>query len=143
MAKYARLNSAGLVMETCDGDPTTRFVESIASQFVEVDDNAATGDTVTDGTLVKYVAPEVTPPPAPTQPRLAPRSEVLDAMTRAQRVAIKNLRATDDEVDDFMAQMEAKGSLDLANAEDIALLDRLVTDSVLTAEVVTAIKALR
>ena len=60
MAKYARLNSAGLVMETCDGDPTTRFVESIASQFVEVDDNAATGDTVTDGTLVKYVAPEVT-----------------------------------------------------------------------------------
>ena len=63
MAKYARLNSAGLVMETCDGDPTTRFVESIASQFVEVDDNAATGDTVTDGTLVKYVAPEVTPPP--------------------------------------------------------------------------------
>ena len=64
-------------------------------------------------------------------------------MTRAQRVAIKNLRATDDEVDDFMAQMEAKGSLDLDNAEDIALLDRLVTDSVLTAEVVTAIKALR
>ena len=77
MTKYARLNSAGLIMETCDGDPTTRFVASIASQFVEVDDNAATGDTITNGSLVKYVAPEVTPPPTPTQPRLAPRSRYL------------------------------------------------------------------
>ena len=70
MAKYARLNSAGLIMETHDGDPTTRFVESIASQFVEVDDNAATGDTYYRWHVGEVPAPEVTPPPAPTQPRL-------------------------------------------------------------------------
>ena len=143
MAKYARLNSAGLVMETCDGDPSTRFVKSLADQFVEAPDATAPGDTITDGKAVKPVVEEVTPPPAPVQPRVAPKAEVLDAMTRAQRVAIKKLRATDDEVDDFMAQLDSKLHLDLANAEDMSLLDRLVTDSVLTAEVVTAIKALR
>lgn len=143
MAKHARLNATGFVLETCDGDPSTLFCKQLADQFVEVPADAVTGDTITDGKAVKPVIEKIDPPPVVKQPRMAPRAEVLDAMTRAQRVAIKGLRATDEEVDDFMAQLEAKGALDLDNTEDITLLDKLVTDKVLSSEVVAVIKALR
>ena len=143
MAKYARLNAAGLVMETCDSDPSKLFFKTLADQFNEVPDDAVAGDTITDGKAVKPVVEKLPEPTPPKQPRIAPKADVLDALTRSQRVAVKKLRATDDEVDDFMAQLDNKQALDLDNAEDIALLDRLVTDKVLTSEVVAAIKALR
>ena len=143
MAKYARLNASGLVMETCDGDPATRFYKTLADQFVEVPDDAEPGDTVADGKTTKRVEVKIDPPETVKQPRVAPRAEVMNAMTRSQRVALKKLRATDDEVDDFMEQLDSSMLLNLDDAEDMALLDKLVTDSVLTAEVVAAIKALR
>jgi hypothetical protein len=143
MKLYARLSESGLVLETSELDPVTSFHPDIAQEFVEVPAEAATGDSIVNGKVVKAVAPDPLPVPVATETRHVPRTEFLGALTRAERLALTEFATNDAETADFLAMMEVAGHFDLNNQEDIDLLDRLEAADVLTQGSVAAIKQLR
>lgn len=145
MANFGRLSAAGLILETHEAidadDLATHFVASIASDFVSIPDNAAVGDTYSDGTLTpRPVQPEPEPVPVVVN-RLAPAAEFWSALTRAERIALR--ASTDANVVDFRNQLEVNGHVDLADSDEQALFTQLVTDSVLSQASVDAVNALR
>ena len=129
MAIYGRIGADGKVLETCDGDPTTRFHPDIAGQFVSVPDNAAPGDTFENDTLTKYVAPT----PAPVDPMDADPclglAQFNQKLTRSERIAIKELRSTNASLDDLMTMIGTVG-LHLSDADDKSLLRGLIPDTI-------------
>lgn len=141
MAIYGRVNAQGLIMETCDGDPSTRFHPDLAGEFIELADNAAVGDTWVDGALAKKTVSAPEPEAEVAEERRAPYVEVMNALTRTERIAVK--ASTDAEVQDLLSQIELNGYLDLENTEDQAVLSGLVADSVISQASLDAINALR
>lgn len=141
MAIYGRVNAQGLIMETCDEDPSTRFHPDLAGEFIELADNATVGDTWSDGTLTKKTVSAPEPEAEVAEERRAPYVEVMNALTRTERIAVK--ASTDVEVQDLLSQIELNGYLDLENTEDQAVLSGLVTDSVISQASLDAINALR
>ena len=128
MAIYGRIGADGKVLETCDGDPTTRFHPDIAEQFVSVPDNAVAGDTFENDTLTKYVPPVVEAvDPMDADPTIS-LPEFNTRLTRSERIAIKELRSTNASLDDLMTMVESVG-LHLSDAEDKSLLRGLIPDT--------------
>ena len=126
MTKYARLSAANLVLEVCEGSPEGKFHPDIASQFVEVPDDAASGDTITNGAAVKPAAPEPGPEPEREDVRIA-RETFLACLTRAERIALKTLGTTDDEVEDLLSVMADTNHVNIDDPENTTLFAALVT----------------
>lgn len=143
MTLYARLTEEGLVLETCEHNPATCFHPDIASEFTEIPAGAEPGDSVVDGKVVKAEIPEPLPAPEPVEPRLVPRIDFFNALTRAERIAISDAAANDAELKDFLVQLEINGHFDLRDADDNALLDRLQEQGVLSEATVATVKALK
>jgi len=143
MTLYARLTEDGLVLETCEHEPTGCFHPDIAKEFQTVPEGAEPGDSIVSGKIVKAVTPDPPPAQVPTEQRLVPRNEFLNALTRVERIAINDVANDDAELKDFLNQLEINGHFDLEQGEDIALLDRLEAQGVLSEASVTAIKALK
>lgn len=141
MTVYGRVNAQGLIMETCAGDPSTLFHEDIASQFIELADNAEPGDTWSNDALTKKVIPEPEEEPEVVEERFAPYVEVMNTLTRSERIAVK--ASTDADVKDLLSQIELNGYLDLDDSDDQAVLTDLVSDSVISQASLDAINALR
>lgn len=143
MTLYARLSETGLVLETCEHEPAGCFHPDLAKEFTKVPAGAEAGDSIIDGKVVKPVKPEPLPVPEPVVLRLVTRSEFLAALSRTERIAISDVSADDAELKDFMAQLELNGHFDLEDADEIALLDRLQAQGILSEATVNAVKALK
>ena len=143
MTMYARLSEQGLVLEVCQHEPKGCFHPDIAKEFTKVPTGAEPGDSVVDGKVVKQVTPEIAPPAPPEERRWAPRVDVMNTLTRAERVALTELAVDDIELKDFLAQLEINNHLDLSNLDDISLLERLRDQGVLSESSLAAIKAIR
>jgi len=144
MTLYARLTAEGLVLETCDLDPSQCFHPDIAQEFQEVPAGAEAGDTITDGEVIKPVAPpEPELPAEPIEKRLVPRADFMGALTRAERIALTTEAESNAELRDFLELLQINGNFDLSNAEDVDLLDQLQAQGVLSEASVAAIKTLR
>jgi hypothetical protein len=141
MATFARLSSAGIVLEITKGNPADNFHPDLASSFVEVPDGSASGDTVVDGVLSKQVIPEVEEPEEAVEERKVPTAEFLSTLSRSERIAVK--ASTDAEVVDLLEQMNSNGFIDLDNTEDQSVLTSLVSDSVISQASLDKINALR
>lgn len=143
MTLYARLSDTGLVLETCEHEPSECFHPDIAKEFSEVPAGAEAGDSIVDGKVVKAVIPDPLPTPEPKESRLVPRSDFLNALTRTERIAISDVAADDAELKDFLTQLEVNGHFDLRDADDVALLDRLQAQGILSEATVEKVKALK
>lgn len=143
MTLYARLTEDGLVLETCEHDPNECFHPDIAKEFQVIPQGAEPGDSVISGKIVKAVVRDPLPVQSPLEQRLVPRNDFLNALTRVERIAINDVANDDAELKDFLALLEINGHFDLEQGEDIALLDRLQAEGVLSEASVTAIKALK
>jgi hypothetical protein len=144
MTLYARLSESGLVLETCCcNDPAACFHPDIAKEFKKVPEGAEPGDSIENGKVVKPTPPEPLPAPAPVETRNVSRMEFLNTLTRTERIALTDLSADDAELQDFLTQLEINGHFDLLDQDDIALLDRLEAQGVLSEATVTAVKALK
>ena len=146
MAKFARLSSDSLVIETHECESlevlATHFYPTIAEQFVAVPDDAEPGDTITDGAAVKPApSPEPEAPPVPD--KIVTRQEFLACFTRAQRVAMKALRATNDDVDDMYDGLESTNHINIDDAENVALFASLLSGGTIDQAAVDKIDALR
>lgn len=131
MSKHGRLTPEGLVLEVCSHDPAECFVAALAEQFVEIPEDAEPGDTIVNGVAVKPEPPAEPEPPAPVD-RMVLRQTIMDSMTRAERLALKALAATDAEVEDMLEVMASTNHLNIDDPENKELLTRLVSDSVLS-----------
>lgn len=143
MTLYARLSADGLVLETCEHEPAKCFHPDLAKEFTKIPAQAEVGDSIVDGKVVKPVIPDPLPTPQPIESRLVPRNDFMNTLTRVERIAIADVAADDAELRDFLKQLEANGHFDLRDADDIALLERLQTQGVLSEVTVTAVKALK
>ena len=79
--------------------------------------------------------------PEVVEERFAPYVEVMNTLTRSERIAVKAL--TDADVKDLLSQIELNGYLDLDDSDDQAVLTGLVSDSVISQASLDAINALR
>lgn len=143
MTMYARLSDSGLVLETCEHDPAKCFHPDLAREFQKIPAGAEPGDSIVGGKVVKAEIPDSPPAPQPLESRLVPRNDFLNALTRSERIAISELAADDAELKDFLTQLEINGHFDLRDADDIALLDRLQAQGVLSEATVETVKALK
>ncbi len=141
MATFARLSSAGLVLEVSSSDPAECFHPDLASSFIEVPEGSASGDTVVDGVLTKQVIPEAEVPEEAPVERKVPTADFLSSLSRSERIAVK--ASTDAEVVDLLEQMNANGFIDLDDSDDQLVLTSLVSDSVISQASLDTINALR
>ena len=141
MTNFARLNSAGLVLEITKGTPAEIFHPDLASSFVEVPEGSASGDTVVDGVLTQQVIPEVEEPEEAVEERKVPVAEFLGTLSRSERIAVK--ASSDADVIDLLEQMNANGFIDLDDSDDQLVLTALVSDSVIAQASLDKINALR
>lgn len=143
MALYARLSEQGLVLEVCEHEPAKCFHPDIAIEFQEIPVGAEPGDSIVGDKIIKAEIPDPPPAPQPLESRLVPRSDFMNALTRGERIALSELAADDAELKDFLTQLEINGHFDLRDADDIALLDRLQAQGVLSEATVETVKALK
>lgn len=141
MATFARLSSAGVVLETTKTDPAVTFHPDIASFFVEVPEGAASGDTVVGTVLTKKVLPAVEEPEEAVEERKVSPAAFLSTLSRSERIAVKG--STDAEVIDLLEQMNANGFIDLDDNDDQSVLTSLVSDAVISQASLDKINALR
>ncbi|HAX05205.1 MAG TPA: hypothetical protein DCX77_05955 [Acidimicrobiaceae bacterium] len=130
MAKYGRVTKEKLVLEVCELDPAKCFHPDIAKEFVSVPDDAEAGDTIKSGKAVKPEAPKEAPKP-PAEDKLLVKEQFDACLTRAQRIALKKLGESDDEVKDLLEQMTTSNHINIDDQENKDLLARLVTDKVI------------
>ena len=130
MAKYGRLTKDKLVLEVCKLDPAKSFHSDIAKEFVSVPEDAEPGDTIKSGKAVKPEAPKEAPKP-PAQDKIIVKQEFDASLTRAQRIALKKLGESDDEVKDLLEGLATSNHLNIDDQENKDLLARLVTDKVI------------
>ena len=146
MAKFVRLTSDNVVIETHECESLTElakhFYPTIAEQFVAAPDDAEAGDTITDGVAVKPPAPEPAPAP-PAEDKIVTREQFLACFTRAQRVAMKALRSTNDDVDDMYDGLESTNHINIDDAENVALFASLLSGGTIDQAAVDKIDALR
>jgi hypothetical protein len=101
--KYARIiNSTAVDVAT---DPATQFHPSLAAEFVEVPDEVERGWTVNESGVWSAPAPAPEPEPQPERPSVSP-IEFRLLFTSPERVMLKQLRATDLILDDFLSIAE-------------------------------------
>ena len=102
MTNYARIiNDVAVDVST---DPTNQFHPDIAAQFEPVPDEVQAGWIRKDGQW-SAPAPAPEPEPAPVYPKVSP-VEFKMLFTSAERIAIKEARATDPVVDDYFDIVE-------------------------------------
>ena len=142
MATYARLDSAGLVMETCASDPSKLFHPDIAKDFVSVPDETVTGGTVSGGKFTAYVAP--TPPAIPAKAyEFVSKPRFLETLPSAERIAFYAAKDSDTAVSDFLLMLDSRNVVDVKSTENIAAFDAFVTSKYWSASTATAVKALK
>lgn len=141
MANFARLDDSGVVIETAASDPAELFFEELAAQFISVPETVKPG-WKKDGKNWAEPEPVALPePPAAPKPPLA-KASFLDALTRAERLALRGARSSDPIVDDFLLMMDETGIADITSSDGEQALAHFVSEGYLTAERVEAIKGL-
>lgn len=102
---YGRIKN-GVVLDTAT-DPNTQFHPILAAEFVEIPDDVRAGWTF-DGT--DYAPPVVADPepkePESAEPVLISPVDFKFLFTLAERLKIKELRATDLALDDFYSMLD-------------------------------------
>lgn len=123
MSIKGRLTENGIVLETCLSDLATSFHPDLAKQFVDLPDGSEAGDTVADGKLTKYVAPE---PPAIVKEtdRKITRQQFLECFTRVERKALK--ASTDEDVVELLEFMQETNHYQCDDAENQSLITALL-----------------
>lgn len=102
MTNYARIIN-DVAVDVCT-DPASNFHPDIAVQFEPVPDEVQSGWIRTDGQW-SAPAPAPQPEPVPVYPKVTP-VEFKMLFTSAERIAIKDARATDPVVDDYFDIVE-------------------------------------
>lgn len=102
MTNYARIID-NVAVDVC-ADPANSFHPDIASDFVAVPDEVQAGWIRTDGQW-SAPAPAPQPEPVPVYPKVTP-VEFKMLFTSAERIAIKEARATDPVIDDYFDIVE-------------------------------------
>lgn len=90
------------IRDICPGDPAELYHPDVAALYsTDVPDNAANGDGWINGALVKPVVPVPVEPPAPVVVPPSVSSTAFKMLfTSAERIKAKQLRATDEILDD-------------------------------------------
>jgi len=142
MAIYGRLNSAGVVVETCATDPTKLFHADIAKNFVSIPDESKAGGTVAGGKFTAFVPP--TPPAIQEKVNeTILKSKFLAALPSAERIAFYAAKDSDAAVSDFILLLDTNNSVDVKSTDNIAAFDAFVTSKYWSASTATAVKALK
>jgi len=142
MAIYGRLDSAGVVIETCSGDPTKLFHPDIAKDFVLVPDESAPAGTVADGKFTAFVPPA--PPAIPAKAKeTVSKEKFLTSLPSAERIAFYEARDSDTAVSDFLLMLETRNFVDVKSAENIASFDAFVTSKYWSSSTADTIKNLK
>lgn len=102
MANFARIIN-DVAVDVCT-DPANSFHPDIAREFVAVPDEVQAGWIRADGQW-SAPAPTPQPEPVPAYPKVTP-VEFKMLFTSAERIAIKDVRATDPVVDDYFDIVE-------------------------------------
>lgn len=146
MSIYGRKNDAGLVLEIheCGSEEelATHFHPSLLELFVLLPDDAEPGDTITDGVAVKPEPPEE-PPLAEKPDKVITREQFLGCFTRDQRLAMKALRSSNEDVDDMYDMLESTNHINIDDAENKALFESLKTGGTIDQAALDKIDALR
>lgn len=100
MTNFARITN-NVAVDVCT-DPDNSFHPDIAREFEPVPDNVKQGWVRIDGV---WSAPAPTPQPVPVYPTVTP-VEFKMLFTSAERIAIKEARATDPVIDDYFDIVE-------------------------------------
>lgn len=123
MSIKGRLAEDGIVLETCSGDVASSFHPDLAKQFVDLPDGADPGDTVVDGKVTKYVAPEPAPIVKETDRKIT-RQQFLECFTRVERKALK--ASTDEDVVELIEFMQETNHYQYDDAENKTLITALL-----------------
>lgn len=102
MTNYARIID-NVAVDVC-ADPANSFHPDIAREFVAVPDEVQAGWIRKDGQW-SAPAPAPQPEPVPVSPKVTP-VEFKMLFTSAERIAIKEARATDPVIDDYFDIVE-------------------------------------
>jgi hypothetical protein len=134
--KYAWIENER-VRDIAPGNPVEFYHSDVAVHYdTEVPDNAANGDGLVNGELVKPepVVPAPVEPTAPVPPKVSP-VEFMLLFTSSERVALKAARLTDPVIDDWMdiVQDPRLTHVDLALQSTQDALSYAVSVNILTA----------
>lgn len=141
--KYARIIDT-IAIDVRTESPKGFFVPEVVAEFVDVPDEVQDGWRVVDGVwTISSLDPAPALEPAPPEPPKLSPVQFKMCFTAQERIAIKALRATNPVIEDAYEVLDDPRltTVDLSLASNQAMIDYLVSLSVLTAGRAAQVKA--
>lgn len=132
--KYARVVN-DVAVDVRDTNPDGAYTAEIAAQFIQVPDSVRNGHRLIDGTWTA-LSTEINEVIVPARAAIVKPIEFKLLFTSAERIAIKNARATDEVIDDWYTILDDPklDRVDLGYNGTIMAVDHLVSVGIINGD---------